>query len=113
MLRNPHYTPIPGVPTGNPDKITAIMTNDLAQSAQYIQSGQYDYDENLLPTDRLKQLQQKYGDQIKLWRTPSTYYWFMNQRTPPFDNLKARQAVNYAINRQTLVNLRGGLGVPT
>jgi peptide/nickel transport system substrate-binding protein len=112
-LRNPHYTPIPGIPTGNPDKITAIMTNDLAQSAQYIQSGQYDYDENLLPTDRLKQLQQKYGDQIKLWRTPSTYYWFMNQRTPPFDNLKARQAVNYAINRQTLVNLRGGLGVPT
>jgi peptide/nickel transport system substrate-binding protein len=113
VLRNPHYKPIPGIPTGNPDKIVAIMTNDLAQSAQYIQSGQYDYDENLLPTDRLKQLQQKYGDQIKLWRTPSTYYWFMNQRTPPFDNLKARQAVNYAINRQTLVNLRGGLGVPT
>jgi peptide/nickel transport system substrate-binding protein len=113
VLRNPHYTPIPGIPTGNPDKIVAIMTNDLAQSAQYIQSGQYDYDENLLPTDRLKQLQDKYGDQIKLWRTPSTYYWFMNQRTPPFDNLKARQAVNYAINRQTLVNLRGGLGVPT
>jgi peptide/nickel transport system substrate-binding protein len=113
VLRNPHYQPIPGIPTGNPDKITAIMTNDLAQSAQYIQSGQYDYDENTLPTDRLKSLQQKYGDHIKLWRTPSTYYWFMNQRTPPFDNLKARQAVNYAINRQTLVDLRGGLGVPT
>ena len=46
VLRNPHYTPIPGIPTGNPDKITAIMTDDLAQSAQYIQSGQYDYDEN-------------------------------------------------------------------
>jgi peptide/nickel transport system substrate-binding protein len=113
VLRNPHYKPIPGIPTGNPDKITAIMTADLAQSAQYIQSGQYDYDENTLPTDRLKELQQKYPDQIKLWRTPSTYYFFMNQRTPPFDNLKARQAVNYAINRQTLVNLRGGLGVPT
>jgi peptide/nickel transport system substrate-binding protein len=113
VLRNPHWQSIPGIPDGNPDKIVAIMTNDLAQSAQYIQSGQYDYDENLLPTDRLKQLQQKYADQIKLWRTPSTYYWFMNQRTPPFDNLKARQAVNYAINRQTLVNLRGGLGVPT
>src|SRR3954447_15574373 len=113
VVRNPLYQPIPGIPTGNPDKITAIMTNDLAQSAQYIQSGQYDYDENTLPTDRLKSLQQKYGDHIKLWRTPSTYYWFMNQRTPPFDNLKARQAVNYAINRQTLVDLRGGLGVPT
>ncbi|HEX6951289.1 MAG TPA: ABC transporter substrate-binding protein [Gaiellaceae bacterium] len=112
-VRNPHYTPIPGIPTGNPDKIVAIMTNDLAQSAQYIQSNQYDYDENTLPTDRLKQLQAKYGNYIKLWRTPSTYYFAMNQRTPPFDNLKARQAVNYAINRQTLVDLRGGLGVPT
>jgi peptide/nickel transport system substrate-binding protein len=112
-LRNPHWKPIPGIPTGNPDKIVAVMTSDLAQSAQYITSGQYDYDENTLPTDRLPELQKKYGPQIKLWRTPSTYYFFMNERTPPFNNLKARQAVNYAINRQTLVNLRGGLGVPT
>ena len=113
VLRNKHWTPIPGIPTGNPDKIVAIMTNDLAQSAQYITSGAYDYDENTLPTDRLAQLQKKYASQIKLWRTPSTYYFFMNQRTPPFNNLDAREAVNYAINRQTLVNLRGGLGVPT
>jgi peptide/nickel transport system substrate-binding protein len=112
-VRNPHWKPIPGIPNGNPDKIVAIMTNDLAQSAQYITSGQYNYDENTLPTDRLKQLQSKYGSQIKLWRTPSTYYFFMNQRLKPFNNLKAREAVNYAINRQTLVNLRGGLGVAT
>jgi peptide/nickel transport system substrate-binding protein len=112
-LRNPHYKPIPGIPTGNPDKIVALMTDDLAQSAQYIESGAYNYDENTLPTDRLKQLQAKYGNYIKLWRTPSTYYFAMNERLAPFNNLKARQAVNYAINRQTMVNLRGGLGVPT
>ena len=112
-LRNKHWTPIPGIPNGNPDKIVALMTNDLAQSAQYITSGQYNYDENTLPTDRLQQLQSKYKSQIKLWQTPSTYYFFMNQRTPPFNKLQAREAVNYAINRQTLVNLRGGLGVPT
>jgi peptide/nickel transport system substrate-binding protein len=113
VLRNPHWKPIPGIPNGNPDKIVGIMTNDLAQSAQYIESGQYNYDENTLPTDRLKSLQSKYGDQIKLWRTPSTYYFFMNERLKPFNNVDARKAVNYAINRQTLVNLRGGLGVPT
>ena len=39
VQRNPHYKPIPGIPTGNPDKIVAIMTNDLAQSAQYIAVG--------------------------------------------------------------------------
>ena len=37
----------------------------------------------------------------------------MNQRTPPFDNLKARQAVNYGIDRDQLVKIRGGLGKTT
>jgi peptide/nickel transport system substrate-binding protein len=113
VKRNPHWKPIPGIPNGNPDQITAIMTGDQSRSAQLVQSNQYDYDENTLPADRLKQLQQKYGPQIHLWRTASTNYFFMNERTKPFNNIKARQAVNYAINRQTLVNLYGGLGTPT
>ena len=115
MLRNPNWKKgeIPDVPDGNPDKIVGVMTDDVTQSAQYVSSGQYDYDENLLPTDRLSQLQSKYADQIKFYTTPSTYYFFMNQRMAPFNNLKARQAVNYAVNRQALVKLRGGLGKVT
>ena len=33
----------------------------------------------------------------------------MNNRVAPFDNLKVRQAVNYAINREALVRIYGGL----
>jgi peptide/nickel transport system substrate-binding protein len=115
MKRNPNWKKgaIPAVPDGNPDKIVATLTDDQAQSAQLVASGQAMWDGNLLPTDRLSFYKSKYGKQINFFTTPSTYYFFMNQRTPPFDNLKARQAVNYAINRQALVNLRGGLGVPT
>ncbi len=115
MKRNPNWKKgeIPAIPDGNPDKITVTLTDDQAQSAQLVASGQYMWDGNLLPTDRLSYYKNKYGKQINFFTTPSTYYFFMNQRTPPFDNLKARQAVNYAISRQALVNLRGGLGVPT
>ena len=115
MLRNPYWRKgeVTAVPDGNPDKIVAVMTNDPAQAAQYVTSNQYEYDANTLPPDRLRQLLKKYRSQIRLWPTASTYYFFMNQRTRPFNNLKARQAVNYAISRQTLVNLSGGLGVPT
>ena len=115
MLRNPNWTKgeIPAVPDGNPDKITMTLTDDQAQSAQLVASGQYDYDANILPTDRLAYYKQHYAKQINFFTTPSTYYFFMNERTPPFNSLQARQAVNYAINRQALVNLRGGLGVPT
>jgi peptide/nickel transport system substrate-binding protein len=37
----------------------------------------------------------------------------MNNRVPPFNNLKARQAVEYAIDRNALVRLYGGLATPT
>ena len=89
------------------------MTDDLARSAQLVASGQDEYDENVLPTDQLQHYKSKYPSQIKFWTNPSTYYFFMNQRLKPFNNLKVRQAVNYAINRQQLVNLRGGLGIQT
>jgi peptide/nickel transport system substrate-binding protein len=113
--RNPYWKKgeISSLPDGNPDKIVATMTDDQSQSAQLVASDQYMYDENILPTDRLSYYKSKYPDQIKFFTTPSTYYFFMNQRLAPFNNLKARQAVNYAVNRQQLVNLRGGLGVPT
>ena len=115
LKRNPNWTKdeIPAVPNGNPDMITGTMTDDQAQSAQLVASGQDMYDENILPVDQLQHYKSKYGSQIKFFTTPSTYYFFMNQRLAPFNNLKARQAVNYAVNRQQLVNLRGGLGVPT
>jgi peptide/nickel transport system substrate-binding protein len=115
LKRNPNWKKgqIPGIPDGNPDIVKGTMTDDQAQSAQLTSSGQAEYDENILPTDQLAHYKSKYPSQIKFWTTPSTYYFFMNQRLKPFNNLKARQAVNYAIDRQQLVNLRGGLGVPT
>jgi len=115
LKRNPYWkkNEIPAVPNGNPDTIQGTMTDDQSQSAELVASGQAMYDENILPVDRLAYYKQKYGDQIKFFTTPSTYYFFMNQRLAPFNNLKARQAVNYAVDRQQLVNLRGGLGVPT
>ncbi len=115
IKRNPNYKAgsIPTVPQGNPDQVIGTITDDLAASAQKVISGSADYDENLLPTDRLSSIQKKYGDQVKFFTTPSTYYFFMNQRTPPFNNLKARQAVNYGIDRDQLVKIRGGLGKTT
>jgi peptide/nickel transport system substrate-binding protein len=116
MKRNPYWKKGElgtSVPDGNPDVITGTMTDDVNQSAQLVQSGQDAYDENLLPTSRLKQLESQYKSQIKLYTTPSTYYFFMNEGKAPFNNLQARQAVNYAVDRNALVRLRGGLGVAT
>jgi peptide/nickel transport system substrate-binding protein len=115
MKRNPNWKKgeIAAIPDGNPDEVQGTLTNDEARSAQLVASGQAMFDANTLPTDRLSFYKDKYSDQIKFNTTPSTYYFFMNQRLAPFNKLPARQAVNYAIDRKQLVNLRGGLGVPT
>jgi peptide/nickel transport system substrate-binding protein len=115
IKRNPHYKKgsLPTVPQGNPDQVVGKIMTDESASAQQVISGAADYDENLLPTDRIAQLQKKYADQIHFYTTPSTYYFFMNFRYPPFNKLQARQAVNYAIDRDQLVKLRGGLGRTT
>ncbi len=36
------------------------------------------------------------------------YYMALNVNVPPFNNLKARQAVNYAVDRGTYVKIFGG-----
>jgi peptide/nickel transport system substrate-binding protein len=116
VVRNPYFKASMfggNVPAGNPDKMTIDILGDPAVALQRTINGTDDYDFQQIPPDRLAATQQKYGDQIKVFTPANTYYFFMNVREAPFDNLKVRQAVNYAINREALVRIYGGLGQPT
>jgi peptide/nickel transport system substrate-binding protein len=86
---------------------------DDSAALQQAINGQADYDFHPIPVDRLADVQQKYGDQLKIYTPANTYYFFMNTRLAPFDKLKVRQAVNYGIDRNALVRLYGGLATPT
>jgi len=115
--RNPHFDPAAldnTVPSGNPDKVIWDVIGDDSVALQRVISGQDDWEGyHPIPTDRLASVQQKYADQIKVFTPANTYYFFMNTRQKPFDSLKVRQAVNYAINRDALVRVYGGLATPT
>jgi peptide/nickel transport system substrate-binding protein len=116
VVRNPNFDAAQfdgNVPAGNPDMMTVDIIGDDTVALQRVISGQDDYDFHQIPPDRLASTQQKYGDQIKVYTPANTYYFFMNNREAPFNNLKVRQAVNYAINREALVRIYGGLAQPT
>jgi peptide/nickel transport system substrate-binding protein len=118
VVRNPQWksnkgTGITDVPNGNPDKMTFDILGDPGVALTRTLKGQDDYDFQQPPPDRLGTLQSKYSNQTKVYTPANTYYFFMNTRLKPFDDVRVRQAVNYAINRQALVRIYGGLANPT
>jgi len=115
IVRNPNFAAdaISDVPRGNPDRMTVNIIGDDSAALQSVIQGKNNWDFHPIPTDRLGEVQNKYGDQLKIYTPANTYYYFVNTRLKPFDNLKVRQAVNFAIDRQALVRLYGGLAAPT
>lgn len=55
----------------------------------------------------------QWKDHIRSGPRVGTYYMSINQSIPPFDNIKVREAMMYAIDRQTLIDkLYYGTGIP-
>ena len=102
-------------PQGNPDVIVQKFGLTVEAEVTEVENGQADWVFDQIPADRLPELSSKYASQVHV--NPLTAVWYMafNVRQKPFDNLKARQAVNYATDRNALVKIYGGpnLAVPT
>lgn len=115
LVRNPSFKGdnIPDQPAGNPDKVEGKIITDGSAALQSVLSGQSDYDFQPIPNDRLPGVQKQFSERLKFYTSANTYYFFLNQRVAPFSNIKARQAVQYAIDHKALIQLFGGLGIPT
>jgi peptide/nickel transport system substrate-binding protein len=110
MSRNPHFKQWSedAMPDGYPDVVQYDfgLTDEAEVTA--VMNGEADWMFDQPPTDRLGEIGTKFKDQVYINNLTAWWYAPMNTRIPPFDNVKARQAVNFAIDRKTLVNLFGG-----
>jgi peptide/nickel transport system substrate-binding protein len=110
MKRNPYFKvwSKAAQPDGYPDEI--IQSFGLTVEAQItaIENGQADWTLESPPADRLGEIGSKYAKQVYINTLTAFWYVPMNVNLPPFDNLKARQAVNYAIDRNAMVKIFGG-----
>jgi len=112
MVRNKYFKATKYIPRGNPDKIEVALIGDANTATQRVISGQADYSNGAIPPDRIANAKSK--GNLVLRQTANTYYFWMNIREAPFNKLKVRQAVNYALNRATMQKIVwGGLGQAT
>jgi peptide/nickel transport system substrate-binding protein len=108
MEKNTNFKPIDGVPEGNADKLTFKIIKSLDRAAQGVIRGTVDSLHDPPPADLQPEIKAKYSDRYDSFTTQSTYYFFMNEKLAPFDDEKARQAVNYGIDKPALARLFGG-----
>ena len=110
MARNPNFKvwSEDAQPDGYPDVIQYDFGLTDEAEVNAVMNGEADWMFDQPPTDRLGEIGTKYKDQVHLNTLTAWWYAPMNTRLAPFDNIKARQAVNYAIDRKALVNLFGG-----
>jgi peptide/nickel transport system substrate-binding protein len=110
LKRNPYYKEWSkdAAPDGYPDQITQSFGLTVEAQITAIENGQYDWTLESPPADRLNEIGTKYASQAHVETLTAFWYAPMNTRLAPFNNLKARQAVNYAIDRNALVKIFGG-----
>jgi len=117
MKRNPYFKVFSkdAMPDGYPDEITQSYGLTVESQITAIENSQADWTLESPPADRLNELGTKYAAQTHVETLTAFWYAPMNVNLAPFNNLKARQAVNYAIDRNALVKIFGGpkLAVPS
>jgi len=110
MVRNPHFTEWShdAQPQGYPDTISETFGLTVEAAVTAVQNGQADWIFDPPPADRLNEIGTKYADQAHV--NPLTAFWYlaMNTHLAPFDNVKVRQALNLAVDRDAAVKLYGG-----
>jgi peptide/nickel transport system substrate-binding protein len=97
------------VPSGHVDRIEVDVLRNPATQVNDVEQGRSDWMGNPPPADRYAAVKSKYeGSQFKAEPTISTYFFWMNTRQAPFDDLKVRQAVNYAVDARALERIYAG-----
>jgi peptide/nickel transport system substrate-binding protein len=120
LVRNPYFKQWSAAaqPNGYPDKIVEKYGQTVTDAVTAVENNQADavFAGDVIPSDRLNELNSaKYSSRVHVNALTADWYFALNTRTPPFNNLKARQAINYAADRNAYVKIGGGpsLAVPT
>ena len=108
LARNPHFRQWSAAaePDGFPDRIIWRFGLTVRQEAAAIEAGRADWMAD--PPSDVAGLVARYDRQVHINPLPGISYAAFNVTVPPFNDLKVRQAVSLAANRNELVQALGG-----
>jgi peptide/nickel transport system substrate-binding protein len=118
MVRNPQFKTVQDagaseVTDGHVDKISIAQNKSNSAQVTGIEQNNIDFMVDPPDADRLPEVKAQYSDRFRMEESINTYYFWMNTQTPPFNDVKVRQAINYAIDPEALNRVFGGRLAPT
>jgi YVTN family beta-propeller protein len=100
-------------PDGNPDAIVWRSVPTVQDAVAAVQTGRADWLFGLIPRPQYQQLRLQSPAQLHSSPVFGVDFAPLNTHRAPFNNVHVRQALNYAINRDKIVRLYGGLSFAT
>ncbi len=113
LVRNPYFRQWsePAQPDGYVDRIQYDFGLSVEAEITAVENNQFDWMFDEKPTDRLGEMGSRFAARTHVDPVPYVWYMPMNTNLYPFDHLKARQAVAYAVDRFAASIFFGGPGV--
>ncbi len=109
LVRNPYFRQwsYAAQPAGYPDVIRVKHMADPREAQSAVAAGRADIADLSYNGQSYRSLAIQYPTRVHFGLKLSTIFLFLNTRQPPFTSLKARQAINYAIDRGQIIQLLG------
>lgn len=113
LERNPQFKTVKDagaseVADAQVDKIIVTQNKNNSSQVTGVEQNQIDFMTDPPDADRLPEVKAKYGNRFRLEDSINTYYFWMNTQKPPFNDIRVRQAINYAIDPEALNRVFGG-----
>ncbi len=111
LVRNPRFREWSRTarPDGYPDEIVFRLGVSVKEAIVAVGRGRADVtDLSLSGESEIARLRNRYGNRVHSDPGPAVIYTFLNTRIPPFDDIRVRQALNHAVDRDAIVRTLGG-----
>ena len=105
LKKNPYYWEMgeDGQPLPYLDEVRLTQVTEDNTRVLMVQSGDTDGSGGV-PFSQVAQLKDDAQANLTLWPSTQSYFIMLNHRFPPFDDVKVRQALNYATDQQAMLD---------
>jgi len=116
--RNPYWFRtdgrlMPQLPAGHFARIEMHVLSNPETEVSQVENGEADWMVSPPPADRLAELRRRFGGtRLVLSTEINEFYFWMNTTLAPFDDVRVRRAVDYAIDPAALDRIYGGTLAP-